>query len=391
VHQPRIVIVGAGIIGLSTAYALLKQGMKDVTVLEQAAVDHRRSTSRGLSRLLRFEYGADRFYSELVRLSLYRWKNLEYLSQRQLYTRTGLLVLGKEDDQFITPSYHVLHTLGLPTGHLSRSHCIQQFPQFNTQPYDLFTYNQEAGMLEASLCLKTLRDLIHDLGGTIYESQRVIHMSAGNQSQPLRLHLSSGERLNADRMVLATGPWVHRLLGDLRLPIRLTRQYLFYFSNVAIASFSRNIFPAFMAGDLYGFPLHNSCTGRGPAWLKVASHTFGVPVNPDDPPTISKKAITYIKLLLYDLLPALKNARLAHIDACIYDVSPDEDFILDYLPDDRRVVFATGLTGHGFKFGPLLGEFLSSMLRETEPEVPLTRFQAARFAPQRSAETISLA
>jgi glycine/D-amino acid oxidase-like deaminating enzyme len=66
----------------------------------------------------------------------------------------------------------------------------------------------------------------------------------------------------------------------------------------------------------------------------------------------------------------------------MYDVSADEDFILDYLPGDRRVVFASGLTGHGFKFGLVLGELLSSLLRETEPVVAMERFQLARFARQ---------
>src|SRR6266849_4230083 len=96
VRQQRVVIVGAGIVGLSTAYALLAQGVKHVMVLEQETVDHRRSTSHGISRLLRFEYGSDIFYSEMVRLSLNRWKRLERASSRTLYTPTGLLSLGME-------------------------------------------------------------------------------------------------------------------------------------------------------------------------------------------------------------------------------------------------------------------------------------------------------
>ena len=72
--QQGIVIVGAGIVGLSTAYALLSQGMQHVTVLEQEAVDHRRCSSHGSSRLLRFEYGPDSFYTSMVRLSLKRWR-----------------------------------------------------------------------------------------------------------------------------------------------------------------------------------------------------------------------------------------------------------------------------------------------------------------------------
>src|SRR5579871_6371533 len=76
VRQQRIVIVGAGIVGLATAYALLTQGVKQVSVVEQEAVDHRRASSHGVSRLLRFEYGSDHQYTQMVRLSLSRWQHL---------------------------------------------------------------------------------------------------------------------------------------------------------------------------------------------------------------------------------------------------------------------------------------------------------------------------
>src|SRR5947199_7175904 len=128
VRQQQVVIVGAGIVGLSTAYALLAQGVKHVTVLEQEAVDHQRASSHGISRLLRFEYGPDLFYSQMVRLSLSRWKCLEHLSQRSLYTQTGLLVLGMEGDNFTQPSYHTLRGLDMPTEQLSKEFCKQRFP-----------------------------------------------------------------------------------------------------------------------------------------------------------------------------------------------------------------------------------------------------------------------
>src|SRR5215469_13111302 len=97
-HQDHIVIVGAGIVGLSTAFALLQLGMANVTVVEQCTVGHERAASYGVSRLLRFEYGADQFYSEMVQLSLQRWKKLERVTQRSLYTPTGVLVLSNNGD-----------------------------------------------------------------------------------------------------------------------------------------------------------------------------------------------------------------------------------------------------------------------------------------------------
>lgn len=385
-HQ-RIVVVGGGIVGLSTAYALLTQGFQYVTVLEQAHVDHARSTSHGISRLLRFEYGADTLYSEMVRVSLDYWKHLECTTRQTLYTRTGLLILGSEDDCFTRSSYMTMHKLGLPAEQLSMQRCQLRFPQFATEPYSMLTYNAEAGILHASTCLRTLKKRILDLGGIIYEACRVSRISHEAQYRPIRLSCENskddrdGNDITADRVVLATGPWVHRLLAELHLPIHMTRQYLLYFAGLPLSSFGVHVFPAFITDDVYGFPMYPMHNGQ--YWLKAASHTFGPTIDPDDTRTPDERTIAHVARRLRDLLPALQQARMVHVESCMYDVSPDEDFILDRLPDDPRIVFATGLTGHGFKFGLLLGELLSNILCDTTPAVSLDRFQLARFARQK--------
>src|SRR5258706_13840336 len=108
VYQQRMIIVGAGIIGLSTAYALLTQGMQRVTVLEQVSVDHRRGSSHGFSRLLRFEYGSDAFYSGVVRFSLQGGRKLKWKAGRNLCTPTGLRMLGTEKANCTGPSNSAL-------------------------------------------------------------------------------------------------------------------------------------------------------------------------------------------------------------------------------------------------------------------------------------------
>jgi monomeric sarcosine oxidase len=378
-QQDHIVIVGAGIVGLSTALALLQMGIAKVTVVEQSAVDHERGASHGISRLLRFEYGADRFYPEMVKLSLQRWRKLEEMTRRSLYTSTGVLVLGNNTDDFARNSYDVLHSLGYPSESLSRRDCQQRFPQFSLCNYDFFTYNVEGGILHASYSLQTLKDAISELGGKFLENQQVTQIGHDNALKPIRLRLRSGYELTADRLVLAVGPWVHHLLGDLHLPIRLTQQHTLYFDNLPASTFGLSAFPAFMAGELYGFPIYDH--GRHPrsGWLKVASHTFGMDAEPDDIVYIAPQTINDVMHALYQILPNLQQAKLVHVDSCIYDVSPDEGFILDTLPADPRIVFATGLSGHGFKFGPLLGEMLSSLLCGSPPPVALERFRLNRF------------
>ncbi len=377
VYQPQIVIIGAGIVGLSTAYALLEMNMSKVCILEQESVNHSRASSASLSRLLRFEYGADPFYSDMVKRSLELWKDLERKSKKTLYTQTGVLSLGKNGDDTLD-AYKVLNDLGLSSEHLSHRRCRQRFPQFEVEDYEMLTYNPEGGILHASTCLQTLKRVVSNMGGTISEFSRVNLIEHENPKRSIRLKLSSGEEILADRIVVALGPWVHHLLNQLYLPVELTRQYLLYFSGLSPTTFGLNTLPAFMDHDLYGFPIHRESHG----WLKAASHKFGPATDPDGSIQIEEQTVEEAVQKVRSLLPALREARLAHIEACIYDVSPDEDFILDYLPDDPRITFATGLSGHGFKFGPLLGRLLSSLVCETSSDIPLGRFRLARFSHQ---------
>ena len=385
-YQPQSVIVGAGIVGLSTAYALLERGMQHVLVLEQAAVNHPRATSASISRLLRFAYGADSFYSHMVQLSLAQWQTLEKRTRRQLYTPTGLLSLGKTGEA-TWREYEIACELGLAGELLTSRSCQQRFPQFEIEDYTTLAYTSAGGILHASTCLNTLKRAILDMGGEIAETCEVSRLEYESARRPIRLYLSTGERLHAERTIIATGPWVHRLLGQLRLPVTITRQYILYFAGLAPTRFGIGTFPAFVEHDLYGFPIHQGSHG----WLKVASHAFGRSTDPDARAPLESQVIERTVRSARRLLPALHNLRPTYIEDCVYDVTPDEDFILDYLPEDERVVFATGLSGHGFKFGPLLGQLLSSMVCATTPAVPLTRFRLARFTPQPARQPVSVA
>ncbi len=216
------------------------------------------------------------------------------------------------------------------------------------------------------------------MGGEIIEGCRVTRMDHDSLHQPVKLMADmrgSSASLAADRVVVAAGSWVHRLLPDHHLPVRMTRQYLLYFAGLPTAQYEAGRFPAFMADHLYGFPIHQGCNG----WVKAASHAVGTPVAPGETSTPDHRVLHSIREQLYALLPALRTAQVARVDSCIYDNSPDDDFILDYLPGDRRIVIATGLSGHGFKFGLLLGTFLATLTHDELPAIPIDRFRLARF------------
>jgi sarcosine oxidase len=64
----------------------------------------------------------------------------------------------------------------------------------------------------------------------------------------------------------------------------------------------------------------------------------------------------------------------------MYTNSPDENFILDYLPGyDKDVVIATGFSGHGFKFVSVVGEIMADLAMKGSTIQPIGFLRANRF------------
>ena len=365
------VVVGGGVMGLATGCALAARGV-EVTVLERHSVGHEWASSHGMSRAIRHEYGAEAIYTRMVALSLPLWDELARETGMRLYTETGVLTLGQPDDGHTLPGYEVMRAEGLPIERLTAEECRSRFPQFISDEYGAITYNPVGGMLHASQCLLALTERLRARGGTLREGTRVARIEPDGAGG--RVILADGATLRADRVVVTAGPWVHDILPEPRLPVRATRQQVCYLSGLPGTAFAVGAFPVFLVGmEYYGFPL------TGPGWFKVGSHRFGATVNPDAGYSGSDEEVDDVRGFLRRVIPAAAEGALELIDRCMYDVSPDEDFILDRRPDAPAIVIGSGFSGHGFKFGPLIGEILAALALDETPAVPLDRFRLGRF------------
>ena len=143
--QQNIIVVGGGVVGLATACALAAEPKVQVTVLERFTVGHGWSSSHGLSRAIRHEYGPDAIYTEMVARSLVLWAELARETGRQLYTETGVLTLGQPDDGHTLAGYAVMRAAGLPVELLTPTKCVQRFPAFTPTDYAAITYNPRGG------------------------------------------------------------------------------------------------------------------------------------------------------------------------------------------------------------------------------------------------------
>jgi monomeric sarcosine oxidase len=368
---PTVVVVGAGVMGLGAGAALAEAGA-NVTVLERYHVAHDWASSHGLSRAIRHEYGPLAQYSEMVARSLILWDELARETVRRLYIETGVLTLGQPDDGHTLPGLEVMRAQGLPVERLSADECERRFPQFRAGDFAAITWNPRGGMLRATECCLALAERIRARGGTISEEAQVMRVEPYGDGG--RVWLASGEMLTADRVVVAAGSWIADVLPDLTIPVRVSRQQVCYFSGLDEKSFGVGHFPVFLSGmNQYGFPMH------GPGWLKVGLHDFGATVDPNAGYEPDINEVEAVRDFLRAYIPGAAQAELAGVDRCMYDVTGDEDFILDYHPGGRGVVIASGFSGHGFKFGIVVGRLLCALALETEPEFSLERFRLDRF------------
>jgi len=369
--QRTAIVVGGGVMGLSAACALAGRGVA-VTLLERFVLGHDWASSHGLTRAIRHEYGPDEIYTRMVARSLVLWDELAQETGHYLYTETGVLTFGQPNDGHTLAGYDVMRAAGLPVEQLTAEECRQRFPQFNPRSYKAITYNPSGGMLHASDCLLALADRLRARGGTIREGVHVTRVEPQGEGGRVMIH--DGDALTADLVVVTAGPWVHDVLPDLKLPVRPTRQQVCYLSELSPQTFGVGVFPVFLAGmEYYGFPL------QGPGWLKVGCHTTGPQVDPNLTYEADLQEVADVRAFLRRVIPRAAAGKLMLVDRCMYDVTPDEDFILDVHPGGSGVIIGSGFSGHGFKFGPLIGELLASVALGEEPEFPLERFHLSRF------------
>jgi len=365
------IVVGGGVMGLAAGSALAGRGVA-VTLLERHEIGHDWAASHGLTRAIRHEYGAAALYTDMVARSLPLWDELARETARHLYTETGVLSLGRADDGHTLAGFEVMQAAGLPIERLSAEECAARFPQFRPEDYDVITYNPTGGMLHASECVRALAARLRARGGTIREGIQVRRVETAGDGG--RVVLADGSALQADTVIVAAGAWVADVLPEVALPIRVTRQQVCYLEGLSPERFAVGTFPVFLASmEYYGFPL------QGAGWFKVGSHVFGDTVDPNVGYPPDMQEVEAVRGFLRRVIPGAAEGRLALVDRCMYDVTPDEDFILDHHPGGEGVVIASGFSGHGFKFGILIGELLAALALHETPPVPLERFRLARF------------
>jgi sarcosine oxidase len=365
----RCIVVGAGLLGLSSAWALSRRGW-DVVVLEAArAPGHERSGSKGDARIFRLGY-PEPHYAEMAVLAREGWRALEAASGRALLHVTGQVTLG--DDLTLQSIAESLAAAGAPVEQLSASVATQRFPGLATTGPVLV--EADSGVLAADACLRALRQ-----AGRFELQTGAVVMSLRQSPGGVAVDMADGTCLEADVVVDCAGPAALGLL-DLTPPAGSAPSLpqVAYFAARQDAAGLPPVFIEWGDAMIYGLPV----PGRGPhaGTYKVSCQAPGSPLDAFDPadpaPLAGDDPILLAQLTdaAQRLLPSLVPLPLS-TERCVYDNSVDTDFVLDRV---GQIVVGCGTSGHGFKFGPLLGEILADLAEGRRPPVDLDRFSLHR-------------
>ena len=323
----NVAVVGAGIMGSATAWALAREG-HDVVLYEQFEVGHTHGSSHGRSRIVRLAYPEVEFV-QLAKDAFAGWRELEREANVQLLELNGLLELVDDPAQ---GSSAALDAVGAEYELVEPSAARARWNIGAPDGWSVL-FQPEAGIVRADLAHRAFVEQAVAHGAELRENTRV----------------GSLDDLDASAVVVTAGAWVRQFFPD--LPVRTTRETVAYFRREGDPLPSVvQLDPATRGHALYS--LHDPVHG-----LKAGAHHAGAETSPDtaaEPdPVLVERVAEWVAQTYLDADPAPVAA-----ETCIYTTTADEGFILERR---GRVVIGSPCSGHGFKFAPAIGRRLAGM------------------------------
>ncbi|MCS6550209.1 FAD-dependent oxidoreductase [Curtobacterium flaccumfaciens pv. flaccumfaciens] len=350
-HTAPVVVIGAGVVGAATAYALTARGER-VLLVEQHARGHHLGSSHGATRIFRQGY-ADPEYVALTTRALALWEALEAAAGEELIVRTGAVDHGRPE--VVDAIAAALADADIPHESLTPDQAAARWPGIAFEGHVLT--HASAGRIRSERTIEVFLTLAERTGlADLRFDTRVTGLE--DHGDDVTVTLSDGSAARTASVVAAVGSWAPTLVGELLagrgagLPaIRVTQEQPAHFpSHLPDAAW-----PSFVhwadGDDVYGL----LTPGEG---VKVGFHGTGPVVDPDHRDFVPVPAeAERLQAYVARYVPGVDATEPTFI-SCLYDNSPDEDFVIDRV---GPLTVATGFSGHGFKFAPLLGEMLADL------------------------------
>jgi sarcosine oxidase len=375
-ERADVVVVGAGLLGLSAARALAGRG-REVIVLEQAEIGHQGAGSKGSCRIFRLGY-PDPGYVTMARRARDAWRELEQESGRRILLPTPHLTLGEQ----LPAVREAMLRAGAPCELLSAGQARSRFPGIAARGPVL---------LEPESCVTAADQALAALAAAVPDIRTAARVTAlADDGRQVRVSTDAGafaaRTVIARTVIVCAGPSTSRLLATagITVPCSAALEQVAYLAPATAAAPGATRPAAPSGGTPPGMPIFIShgtsipygLPVPGSSLYKIGIHQSGPPVDPDRlPQGADEQMIRRLTELAREFLPGYDPVPVS-TERCVYDNSPDEDFILDRA---GNVVIGSGTSGHGFKFGPLIGEWLAALATGQDNDLPGPRFALARF------------
>jgi len=364
-------ILGAGIMGLSTAWALSRAGWA-VRVVEQDPVPNPRGSSVDDHRLIRHAYGAEAGYMRMIDPAYSAWATLFAEAGEAPYVETGVLALAGARGGWIADSRAALMGDGHALSDLQPAEIAARYPFLAPEGIASAFHMPRGGVLLARRIVEVLAGLLARRGVPIERAT-----AAEVEGEQARLHLTDGRVLSADLLVVAAGPWGPRLVPGLAARVRPTRQVVVRLAPPPELAEAWARAPMLLdIGTTDGFYAVPPVAGTP---LKIGDHKFAATHDPDGPREVTADEVEGILGLARGRIRDLGAYRVLSAIACWYDVEPHEHFVVERL--GARGFVMSGFSGHGFKFGALLGLAVARAAADPALAAALPGWAAGRTPP----------
>jgi sarcosine oxidase len=374
------IIVGLGAMGSATAFHLARRGARTLG-LDRYRVPHTLGSSHGRSRIIRQAYFEHPQYVPLVRRAYECWTELEQLSKRSLFVRTGGLMLGRPDSDVVRGALLSAREHDLAHESLSSRDLRSRFPLFHVADDTVAVWEPDAGFLRPESCIEAHLALAASHGATLSFDEPVLSWSITKDGVRV---VTSRDSYSAKRLVMASGAWTSELVPAGTVPLVVERcvQHWFDAPHDRLR-FDSNHFPVFIwelaeGAAWYGIPSDANATDS--PGVKLALHHQGATSSHPDQidRVVSDSDVSEVRALVQRFLPDA-DGPVRESAVCLYTNTPDEDFVIDSPADQPALLVVSACSGHGFKFSSAIGEAVAQTLLDGGSALDLSPFSLSRF------------
>jgi glycine/D-amino acid oxidase-like deaminating enzyme len=368
----KILIVGAGIFGVTASISLRRRGY-EVHLFEKGKIPNPNASTTDISKMIRADYGADTFYMDMMLEAFKGWEKWNKEWPQPLYHPVGFLLMTYEkvkEGSLEYESRQAFEERGIPVQPVTPELLAEQFPAWEHAPFKDGYYNPLGGWAESGAVLTQLAATAKEEGVIIHEDTPVMSFMANGDSVG-GIFTEDGQVIGADRIIVSAGAWSAHLVKELKDKIQVTGQPVYHFKPKFDLPYKEHHFPGWSADisttGWYGFPVQKD------GLVKVAHHGAGTIMDPNEKNDIPPHFYPSLNTFLSRNLPQLEHAPVDSARICYYCDSWDSDFYICRHPQLSNLTIACGGSGHGFKFAPIIGDLIADVT-EGKPNPYAHRF-----------------